>query len=489
MAAVLAIGVAGEGCAEVFEQNLEEVVSLVLPSFKDSHERVRWAACKTVGHLCSDFQPVLQKTFHEELVGSLLQAMDDRANPRVQSFAAAAIINFVQDADPECVLPHAEPLLGRLIELMQTNQSIVVEQAIIATGVVAACIEIDFIPFYGATLPLMKAFLSGSGLVDTLEIRGKSIAAIGLVASAVGLEVFRVDSQEIMEVLLQLEGSNLPAEDPRKAFLQSAWGSFAKALQHEFAPYLEPILPSILRSAGLQVEVKFLTDEEMNDEAEWQLLDPDQSNLGVSSAVVKEKAAAVGWLFVLSSELTELIYPHFDVILPICMDGLAFPHEELVRSGSALILRSLLRSVVQCTGLESPQTQSFVCQAVREIIRAIDQETVEVGCISLLEVLDEFMETGGNYLTTPEVQAVVASLEKLFESFMKQRNPHQHDSREEEDCHKNLDAQHDIIDMVENIVRKGLKTRGESFFSLLGNITNFFGTLLVRFSLCHLSRY
>jgi hypothetical protein len=47
--------------------------------------------------LSTDFGPDLQNALHETVVPSLIAVMDDAANPRVQSHAAAAVINFTEN--------------------------------------------------------------------------------------------------------------------------------------------------------------------------------------------------------------------------------------------------------------------------------------------------------------------------------------------------------------------------------------------------------
>ena len=69
---------------QVMIKNLEQVVSMVLNSFQDSHPRVRWAAINAIGQLSTDLGPDLQNQYHQRVLPALAAAMDDFQNPRVQ---------------------------------------------------------------------------------------------------------------------------------------------------------------------------------------------------------------------------------------------------------------------------------------------------------------------------------------------------------------------------------------------------------------------
>jgi len=481
--ALIAISLVGEGCADAIKQNLEQVVQMILPSFQDNHERVRWAACNTIGQMATDFHPVLQKKFHQPLLTALVRVMDDQANPRVQSYAAAAIINFCEDIKPKIVLPYLDPLLAKLLALIRTPAEIVIEQGITAAAAVADCVGSAFIPYYGDFMPLMQAYLTGSGPVDSLKLRAKSIEAIGLVAASVGLEVFRPHSQAIMNLLLELEGANLPPDDPRKPLLQRAWGRFSKALKHEFAPYLGPILPGVLRSAGLKAEVKLLSQDETEDE-NWQLLQIDtQNTIGVNTAVIQEKAAAMTLLFWLTYELKEQFYPYVRQIAPLCIEGLGFFYNESVRSAASSILPCLLRAAVECAGQQNPEVQSFAREVVLELLKAVDQEVYAEVTLTFLDNLQECVEAAGeNCLTVKEMSALIQTLEKLMKEFQEQRGPHIFEIRQNEDradrAREELEKQHEIIIKIAELAGKTLEMHGRNFLPYLGNVNQFFGSLL-----------
>lgn len=53
--------------------------------------KVRYAACNAIGQMSTDFAPIFEKKFHENVVPGLLMLLDDNANPRVQAHAGIFI--------------------------------------------------------------------------------------------------------------------------------------------------------------------------------------------------------------------------------------------------------------------------------------------------------------------------------------------------------------------------------------------------------------
>lgn len=73
---------------------------------------------------------------------------------------------------------------------------------------------------------------------------------------AVGRERFRNDAPELMQVLNHLHNSNLDADDPITGYLLQAGARLCKCLGHEFLPYLDIVMPPLLKAAKQEPDVK-----------------------------------------------------------------------------------------------------------------------------------------------------------------------------------------------------------------------------------------
>ena len=77
----------------------------------DPHAKVRWAACQALGQMCTDLGPKLQTAEHARILPALQRTMEDFGEPRVQSHAAAALVNFAEDCEEVCSV---HPLIYQL---------------------------------------------------------------------------------------------------------------------------------------------------------------------------------------------------------------------------------------------------------------------------------------------------------------------------------------------------------------------------------------
>ena len=75
---------------------------------------MRYAACNALGQLSTDFAPRIQTTLHDKIVPALLFALDDFPNPRVQTHAGAALVNFCEHCPKDTLSMYLQPILGNL---------------------------------------------------------------------------------------------------------------------------------------------------------------------------------------------------------------------------------------------------------------------------------------------------------------------------------------------------------------------------------------
>ena len=97
-AALMAISAISEGCQELMEGELDKVLDLVVPALRDAHPRVRWAGCNALGQMSTDFKGTMQTKYHQIVLPALIPVLG-APEPRVQSHAAAALVNFCEEAE------------------------------------------------------------------------------------------------------------------------------------------------------------------------------------------------------------------------------------------------------------------------------------------------------------------------------------------------------------------------------------------------------
>ncbi|KAG9617179.1 ARM repeat-containing protein, partial [Aureobasidium melanogenum] len=140
-AALMAISAISEGCQELMESELQQVLDLVLPRLSDPHPRVRWAACNALGQMSTDFKGTMQTNFHQIVLPALVESLKSD-QPRVASHAAAALVNFCEEAEREILTPYLDGLFTNLFNLLRnTKTRYVQEQALSTIATVADSAE------------------------------------------------------------------------------------------------------------------------------------------------------------------------------------------------------------------------------------------------------------------------------------------------------------------------------------------------------------
>eukprot|EP00012_Vannella_robusta_P014021 CAMPEP_0206211088 /NCGR_PEP_ID=MMETSP0166-20121206/17930_1 /ASSEMBLY_ACC=CAM_ASM_000260 /TAXON_ID=95228 /ORGANISM="Vannella robusta, Strain DIVA3 518/3/11/1/6" /LENGTH=771 /DNA_ID=CAMNT_0053632877 /DNA_START=804 /DNA_END=3116 /DNA_ORIENTATION=- len=488
-AGLMAISIIGEGCIQVLTPNLDKVMQMILPMFRDPHERVRWATCNAVGQLATDFGPIFQMRYHYQVLEAIITVMDDENNPRVQSHAAAAIINFCDHCEPKIMEPFLPVLLQKLDQLLKQGKMIVLEQAITAVAAIADCVKEKFTPFYDNFMPFFKNVLLNATDEAYSKLRGKSMEAISLLAVAVGIETFSKDAKEVLDALLAIQAG--PLDELQVPFLQQAWARLCKALGKEFVPYLAALVPSLLLSANLPADLKVVKESEahMLDEEKWKRLTYDDDKfVAINMSRVQEKSAALTMLYWLADELEDSFFPYVDKLLPVCSESLRFYHFEQVRTASASLMPCILKATTEYlrhnpqTNIET-QVQALFQQVINSLLESIANEPNLEVLIALLNSLQSsFMIIGKRYMNTQEFAKLKTTLEQLINKFLKKRELFQQRIQEEEtEAHYDITAINlhcDVFIKIGELVAKTIELCGVDILSFVTDICSVYKNFL-----------
>lgn len=109
------------------------------------------------------------------------------------------------------------------------------------------------------------------------NLKGKTLECSSLIILAVGKETFAQDAAGFINVLQTIQTSITDSDDPQSSYLLSAWARVCKVLGTDFAPYLNIVLPPLLKTAAIQPKmVAFEAEEdigdEYNEEEGWELM-------------------------------------------------------------------------------------------------------------------------------------------------------------------------------------------------------------------------
>ena len=436
-AGLMAVSQIGEGCAKQIQQSLGDVIQMVLANFRDPHPRVKWAAINTIGQMATDFGPDLQKDHHEIVLTALMFTMED-GSARVQSHAAAAVINFCEHAEAEVMEPYLDPLLNKLFVLLKHSRKIVLEQAITAVASVADSAEVNFGKYYDMFMPFLKDVLAKATTKEYRMMRGKAMECISLIGLAVGKEKFAPDAVQIMEVLMAAQQAEMEPDDPQISYMLQAWTRICKCLGRDFVPYLPYVMPPLLRSAEIQPEVQ-VADTEDDEELEgMETVSIGDKTIGIRTSGLEEKATACNMMACFLAELGEGFHEYIQPTAKIMVPLLQFYYHDEVRGAAVSCMPELIKcTVAYVQSNPSPgaanaareMSSIIVDKLVESIIR---EPEVEIQ-IAMLDALQESVENAGADNLGPQVcPPFLELIPKLWEE-IEQRSQDRVESAQSED--------------------------------------------------------
>ncbi|KAM4795071.1 importin-5 [Rhinophrynus dorsalis] len=381
-AGLMALSAIGEGCHQQMEGILNEMVSFVLLFLQDPHPRVRYAACNAIGQMATDFAPAFQKKFHEKVIASLLQTMEDQGNPRVQAHAAAALINFTEDCPKSLLIPYLDNLVKhlhstmvvKLQELIQKGTKLVLEQVVTSIASVADTAEEKFVPYYDLFMPSLKHIVENAVQKELRLLRGKTIECISLIGLAVGKEKFMQDASDVMQLLLktQTDFSDLEDDDPQISYMISAWARMCKILGKEFQQYLPVVMGPLMKTASIKPEVALLDTQDMESMSEddgWEFVNlGDQQSFGIKTAGLEEKATACQMLVCYAKELKEGFADYTEQVVKLMVPLLKFYFHDDILYITKIAAAESMPLLLECARVRGPeyltQMWHFMCDAL-----------------------------------------------------------------------------------------------------------------------------
>jgi len=173
----------------------------------------------------------------------------------VQAHATAAVFNFSENCTPDILAPYLDGIVGRLLVLLQNGKQMVQEVALTALASLADSSKEHFLKCYDNVMPCLKAILAKASENSNQMFCAKSMECINMVGMAVGKDKFGHDAKEVMEILMTIQRSQIDADDLTMSYIFQGWERLCKCLGQEFLPYMSVVMPPILRSAKLKVDV------------------------------------------------------------------------------------------------------------------------------------------------------------------------------------------------------------------------------------------
>jgi hypothetical protein len=421
-AALMAISAISEGCRDLMIGELSQVLDLVIPALSDAHPRVRWAGCNALGQMSTDFAPKMQTDYHDRVLKAIVPVLG-APEGRVKSHAAAALVNFCEEAEKSVLEPYLDELLSHLFQLLQSEQRYVQEQALSTIATIADAAEAAFSKYYDTLMPLLVNVLQNQGEKEYRLLRAKAMECATLIALAVGKERLGQDAMTLVNLLANIQNNITDTDDPQAQYLMHCWGRMCRVLGTDFLPFLDTVMPPLLELATAKADIQLLDDDEQMEqltiEEGWELVPLKGKMIGIRTSIMDDKHMAIELLVVYAQVLEGAFAPYVaNIMEKVALPGLAFFFHDPVRYISAKLIPHLLSSYKKAYGSPSNELAGLWNASVGKLLEVLAAEPAIDTLAEMYQCFYESVEVlGKDCLTADHMSKFITSVNSTLEDY------------------------------------------------------------------------
>jgi len=485
-AALMAISAISEGCRELMEGELDKVLDLVVPALRDTHPRVRWAGCNALGQMSTDFKGTMQTKYHQVVLPALIPVLG-APEPRVQSHAAAALVNFCEEAEKEILEPYLDALLQHLMALLQNPKRYVQEQALSTIATVADSAEGTFGKYYPTLMPLLFNVLQQPNERELRLLRAKAMECATLIALAVGKERMGQDAVTLVNILGNVQGSITDEDDPQESYLLHCWGRMCRVLGPDFIPYLQAVMPPLMKLAQAKADIQLLDDEEnvaqIEQEEGWELVPLKGKYIGIKTSTLDDKFMAIELITVYASNLDRGFAPYvLEIMEKVAIPGLAFFFHDPVRVASAKTVPQLLNSYKAAYGRDSQEYAQLWRSTIEKVLEVLETEPAIETLAEMYQCFYESVEVSGkDCLSNEHMGVFITSAESVLKDFqsrvqarLEEANEREDGEEPDEDAQFAMEDDQTLLSDMNKAFHTIFKQQGTSFLHHWERLLNYY---------------
>lgn len=451
-AALMVISAVGEGCHKQMEAMLPQIMKTIIRVLKDSHPRVRFAACNAIIQMATDFAPVFQK-FHEIVVPGLIHVMEDPF-ARVQAHAGKALVNFYKVCPKNILTTYLPSIIYKLDLILQERfmnlnlpgNRLVLEQVVSTIATVADTAEKHFIQYYDKFIPRLMYMIEGAhkadNAVELRVLRGKTIQCVSLIGWAVGRENFMDDAAKMMDLLLAAQtGEEMDDDDPQVKYIISSGPRICKIIGARFEPYLHLFMGPVLKTIYQCYEIAPIEEcrpIHYNVDGWVYLRIGIKHQFGIKIKFIEAKADAIQMLYIYARELKKSFADYAEEVVRLIVPMLKSRIDTGIRTAVAQILPYLLECAQIKGSADMIEMWGFI---LPELLKALETEPQREVLSEQLYAMAKCIEVMGvDCLNDEQLNELVKILEKsLTEHF--ERAKDRHEKRKDEDYDQVVEKQ------------------------------------------------
>ena len=481
---IASLGVVAEGCQEKLTSHLAEIVPQVLRLGIDADTQVRECCCFALGQLAEHCQPEILD-YSDTVLPTIFKLLEDPSD-NVQVTSCYVLEMFCESLDPESVLPYLNPLMTRLVQMLEhSTKKSVTEMTVAAIAATAVAAEKEFAPYLPGVASIMTRLMNLTE-EDQWQLKGRALECMGHMAVAVEKEPFRPYFMETIRVA----GSVLTLDNPElHEYAYAVFANLAKVMEREFSPCLADLVPHLLEvvakvdggleladpseMAAQQAALSAFDDSDEEDGGQ-------QQNFVVRTALLDTKRQALVALNGMASYCAQDFMPYLEQTTGILIGQVECKDDEYWHPAVVTEAMNTLAALVICsvsahhednkvpwvkgdlaTNPLSPHTTALVNAIMPALVKGltnVDKEIVAAASEALLAVIDLCGPFSLATVANPVLQGIL--------QLLTDKAPCQEGEDDEDD--EDDEAEHDnFLNSVFDLVGGFAKAMGPQFAQYL----------------------
>lgn len=416
-AGLTALALISEGCQKIMKPMLPNLTQGVLQFTKDQHFRVRYAALHCLGQFAMDFKGDFQNKCCKAVIPTLVNQLNGADVCEKLKHCASKSLLVICDGGvcrEELLLPHLQPALEGLFQLVKQGKTKTKEDALTTISSITSVIGEKFEPYFNVFMPLAIDVLKLSATEENVNVRGRAVECIGFIGTSVGKERFAPFVKDVMAEFLRILNSPDDAEGRvGNEYLLQGCVRVCECLGADFVPYLQHILPKIFKAllaTEIVIESGDVEEQESNEayvRLAVQLAGHDDRVVGVNTHALQEKIMATDVLLEMITYLKDAYVPYIKDTCEHLYPTIKTAVNGAVRSSAAATLPSLLRITIEALKKRSQnmqEGQTLFYEMLKILLDVTKGESHEdtrgVLCQSMCEISQIAYESGGDSATS-----------------------------------------------------------------------------------------
>ncbi|CDO95472.1 unnamed protein product [Kluyveromyces dobzhanskii CBS 2104] len=470
-AALMALSSAAEGCRDVLMVEIDRILDMVVPLINDPHPRVQYGCCNVLGQISTDFAPLIQTTSHEKILPALISKLTSSTVDRVQTHAAAALVNFSEQATQSIMEPYLDSLLTNLLSMLQSSKLYVQEQALTTIAFIAEAAEKKFIKYYDTLMPLLINVLRTDTGSESRVLKGKCMECSTLIALAVGKEKFASYSQELIQLFITYQNDGIQDDDALKTYLEQSWSRVCRILREDFVPLLDVVIPPLLETAKATQDVSLIEEEEAanyQQYTDWDVVQIQGKHIAIHTSILDDKVTAMELLQVYATVLKSFFASYVkEILTEVAVPSIDFYLHDGVRARGATLIPALFTSLISAVGQENDIVLQLWQIASNKLISGIISEPMPEVTKSYHYALVECLGiVGDNGLNQEQLSQFTLGLNNnLTDVYERTKTRYDQDDEYNEDVDDDLDeyTDEDLLDEINKSLAAVFKSAGAAF--------------------------